>query len=156
MVHADHRHAALGDRVAQVPQPPRVRDVEDGSIREPRLPEHRIRHIELTTSGFIARNEPVFSRTFGLRVFLGQVVAAASWDRMYETPNDGTLSRLDFYRFHLTSNLLGGLSRHELGDAPSIGGRDGGTAPSVSVYVRDPDDNLVEFMCYGEPAVGAQ
>ena len=27
---------------------------------------------------------------------------------------------------------------------------------SVSVYVRDPDDNLVEFMCYGEPAVGEQ
>jgi len=88
-----------------------VSDVEDGSLREPRLPENRIRHIELTTSGFVARNAPVFSRTFGLRVFLGQIVASASWDRMYETPGDGTLARLDLYRFHLTSNLLGGLSR---------------------------------------------
>ena len=26
--------------------------------------------------------------------------------------------------------------------------------PGVSVYVRDPDDNLVEFICYDEPAVG--
>ncbi|MBI2394458.1 MAG: hypothetical protein HYV09_33115 [Deltaproteobacteria bacterium] len=89
----------------------KVRDVEDGSMREPRLPEHRVRHIELTTSGFSARNEAVFSRTFGLRVFLGQVVASASWDRMYETPEDGAIARLDFYRFHLTSNVLGGSSR---------------------------------------------
>ena len=42
------------------------------------------------------------------------------------------------------------------GPVNRIGGRDAGTAPSVSVYVRDPDDNLVEFMCYGEPAVGAK
>jgi hypothetical protein len=75
------------------------------------VPEHRVRHVEFTTSGFVARNEPIFSRTFGLRIFLGQVVAAASWERMYETPNDGSLARLDFYRFHLTSNLLGGFSR---------------------------------------------
>ncbi len=84
---------------------------EDGLLHEHRLPESRIRHVELTTSGFVAQNADVFSRTFGLRVFLGQVVAAASWDRMYETPNDGTLARLDFYRFHITSNLLGGSSR---------------------------------------------
>ena len=37
---------------------------EDGTLTEPRLPENRLRHIELTTSGFVARNEPVFSRTF--------------------------------------------------------------------------------------------
>ena len=42
------------------------------------------------------------------------------------------------------------------GPVDRIGGRAGGTAASVSVYVRDPDDNLVEFMCYDEPAVGAQ
>lgn len=28
------------------------------------------------------------------------------------------------------------------------------TANGVSVYVRDPDDNLVEFLCYDEPPVG--
>jgi catechol 2,3-dioxygenase-like lactoylglutathione lyase family enzyme len=42
------------------------------------------------------------------------------------------------------------------GPVDRIGGRDEGTATSVSVYVRDPDDNLVEFMCYGEPSVGEQ
>ena len=42
------------------------------------------------------------------------------------------------------------------GPVDRIGGRNGGTASSVSVYVRDPDDNLVEFMCYGEAAVGEQ
>jgi catechol 2,3-dioxygenase-like lactoylglutathione lyase family enzyme len=42
------------------------------------------------------------------------------------------------------------------GPVDRIGGRDAGTATSVSVYVRDPDDNLVEFMCYGEPSVGEQ
>ena len=41
------------------------------------------------------------------------------------------------------------------GPVDRVGGRGGGTIPSVSVYVRDPDDNLVEFMCYGEAAVGA-
>jgi catechol 2,3-dioxygenase-like lactoylglutathione lyase family enzyme len=40
------------------------------------------------------------------------------------------------------------------GPVDRVGGRAGGTAESVSVYLRDPDDNLVEFMCYGEPAVG--
>jgi catechol 2,3-dioxygenase-like lactoylglutathione lyase family enzyme len=34
------------------------------------------------------------------------------------------------------------------GPVGRIGGRGGGTAPSTSVYVRDPDHNLVEFMCY--------
>jgi catechol 2,3-dioxygenase-like lactoylglutathione lyase family enzyme len=42
------------------------------------------------------------------------------------------------------------------GPVDRIGGRDAGTGTSVSVYVRDPDDNLVEFMCYGEEAVGEQ
>jgi catechol 2,3-dioxygenase-like lactoylglutathione lyase family enzyme len=41
------------------------------------------------------------------------------------------------------------------GPVDRIGGRAAGTASSVSVYVRDPDDNLVEFMCYGEAPVGA-
>ncbi|MEI8001576.1 MAG: VOC family protein [Actinomycetes bacterium] len=34
------------------------------------------------------------------------------------------------------------------GPTPRKGGRDGGTAPGVSVYVRDPDDNLLEFISY--------
>ena len=35
------------------------------------------------------------------------------------------------------------------GPAGRIGGRAGGTGKGTSVYVRDPDDNLVEFICYG-------
>jgi catechol 2,3-dioxygenase-like lactoylglutathione lyase family enzyme len=34
------------------------------------------------------------------------------------------------------------------------GGRAGGSGTGVSVYVRDPDQNLVEFICYDEPPVG--
>jgi catechol 2,3-dioxygenase-like lactoylglutathione lyase family enzyme len=34
------------------------------------------------------------------------------------------------------------------GPVNRIGGRAGGTTPSVSVYIRDPDFNLVEFMIY--------
>jgi catechol 2,3-dioxygenase-like lactoylglutathione lyase family enzyme len=37
------------------------------------------------------------------------------------------------------------------GPVPRIGGRAGGTAGGVSVYVRDPDDNLLEFISY-DPA----
>jgi hypothetical protein len=29
-----------------------------------------------------------------------------------------------------------------------IGGRDGGRAKGISVYVRDPDSNLLEFIIY--------
>jgi hypothetical protein len=34
------------------------------------------------------------------------------------------------------------------GPVPRLGGRAGGTTPGVSVYARDPDDNLIEFMSY--------
>lgn len=40
------------------------------------------------------------------------------------------------------------------GPVDRTGGRGGGMARSVSVYVRDPDRNLLEFMCYGEAPVG--
>ena len=40
------------------------------------------------------------------------------------------------------------------GPVDRVGGRAGGTANGVSLYVRDPDDNLVEFLCYDEPPVG--
>jgi catechol 2,3-dioxygenase-like lactoylglutathione lyase family enzyme len=40
------------------------------------------------------------------------------------------------------------------GPVDRVGGRGAGTVTGVSVYVRDPDDNLVEFICYDEPAVG--
>jgi catechol 2,3-dioxygenase-like lactoylglutathione lyase family enzyme len=40
------------------------------------------------------------------------------------------------------------------GPVDRIGGGDGGRAAGVSVYVRDPDDNLVEFISYGESPVG--
>lgn len=39
------------------------------------------------------------------------------------------------------------------GPSNRIGGRAGGTGRGVSVYVRDPDQNLVEFLCYDEPPV---
>ncbi len=34
------------------------------------------------------------------------------------------------------------------GPVPRIGGRAGGTGQGVSVYVRDPDENLLEFISY--------
>lgn len=37
------------------------------------------------------------------------------------------------------------------GPVPRIGGRSGGTGQGVSVYARDPDDNLLEFISY-DPA----
>jgi catechol 2,3-dioxygenase-like lactoylglutathione lyase family enzyme len=40
------------------------------------------------------------------------------------------------------------------GPVDRVGGRAGGSGEGVSVYTRDPDDNLVEFICYDEPAVG--
>jgi catechol 2,3-dioxygenase-like lactoylglutathione lyase family enzyme len=40
------------------------------------------------------------------------------------------------------------------GPVDRVGGRGAGSANGVSVYLRDPDDNLVEFICYDEPAVG--
>ena len=40
------------------------------------------------------------------------------------------------------------------GPVDRVGGRAAGSGEGVSVYTRDPDDNLVEFICYDEPAVG--
>lgn len=34
------------------------------------------------------------------------------------------------------------------GPAPRKGGRKRGTVPSLSIYCRDPDENLLEFMTY--------
>ena len=34
------------------------------------------------------------------------------------------------------------------GPEPRAGGRGRGTAPSLSLYARDPDDNLLEWMIY--------
>jgi catechol 2,3-dioxygenase-like lactoylglutathione lyase family enzyme len=34
------------------------------------------------------------------------------------------------------------------GPVPRPGGRGRGTAPSLSFYARDPDDNLLEWMIY--------
>ena len=36
----------------------------------------------------------------------------------------------------------------ELGPVQRVGGRDGGHATGNSVYTRDPDNNLLEFMLY--------
>ena len=41
------------------------------------------------------------------------------------------------------------------GPVDRVGGRHGGTTQGVSVYVRDPDHNLVEFICYDEAPVSA-
>ena len=40
------------------------------------------------------------------------------------------------------------------GPVDRIGGRDRGSAPGVSYYAQDPDHNLIEFICYGEPPIG--
>ena len=83
----------------------------DGEEDWHHVPDAKIRHAEVTVGAFTARDENVFSRTLGLRIFLGKLAVSGSWDRMYETPGDGSLSRLDFYRFHLSSNALGGSAR---------------------------------------------
>jgi catechol 2,3-dioxygenase-like lactoylglutathione lyase family enzyme len=48
--------------------------------------------------------------------------------------------------------LLAHLARANIpvlaGPAPRRGGRQGGTQRGQSLYLRDPDDNLLEFMCY--------
>lgn len=38
----------------------------------------------------------------------------------------------------------------EEGPVERVGGRDGGRARGTSVYVRDPDGNLLEFIVYGK------
>jgi catechol 2,3-dioxygenase-like lactoylglutathione lyase family enzyme len=40
----------------------------------------------------------------------------------------------------------------EIGPVRRVGGRDAGFAVGVSVYTRDPDDNLLEFIVYGPAA----
>jgi catechol 2,3-dioxygenase-like lactoylglutathione lyase family enzyme len=40
------------------------------------------------------------------------------------------------------------------GPVDRVGGRGTGSGHGVSVYLRDPDDNLVEFICYDEAPVG--
>jgi len=47
------------------------------------------------------------------------------------------------------SDLLAGAGIDVIeGPVGRIGGRAGGTGTGTSVYVRDPDDNLIEFICY--------
>ena len=48
----------------------------------------------------------------------------------------------------------GGVSPIE-GPVPRIGGRAGGTTVGISVYVRDPDHNLLEFISYDPADVAA-
>jgi catechol 2,3-dioxygenase-like lactoylglutathione lyase family enzyme len=52
----------------------------------------------------------------------------------------GVAALLDLLRFNSTPVLSGPVRR--------VGGHAGGTALGVSVYVRDPDDNLLEFISY--------
>ena len=40
----------------------------------------------------------------------------------------------------------------ECGPVWRVGGRSGGLAKGTSVYTRDPDDNLLEFIVYGPDA----
>lgn len=40
----------------------------------------------------------------------------------------------------------------ELGPVPRVGGRNGGRDQGTSIYTRDPDRNLLEFIVYGEGA----
>jgi catechol 2,3-dioxygenase-like lactoylglutathione lyase family enzyme len=54
----------------------------------------------------------------------------------------GTLSELK-------ERLLQAGAILEEGPVKRIGGRDGGRAEGTSLYTRDPDDNLLEFIVYG-------
>jgi catechol 2,3-dioxygenase-like lactoylglutathione lyase family enzyme len=40
----------------------------------------------------------------------------------------------------------------EEGPVERVGGRDNGQAKGMSIYVRDPDANLLEFIVYAQPA----
>ena len=48
----------------------------------------------------------------------------------------------------LIDRLAEGGTPHKLGPAPRIGGREGGYARGVSVYVFDPDGKWLEFISY--------
>ncbi|MCY4511023.1 MAG: hypothetical protein OXG35_29280 [Acidobacteria bacterium] len=54
---------------------------------------------------------------------------------------DGTVATL-----HATLERAGAVVIE--GPVPRTGGRDGGTAGGTSHYIRDPDDNLLEFIIY--------
>ena len=54
---------------------------------------------------------------------------------------DGTVAAL-----HATLERAGAVVIE--GPVPRTGGRDGGTAGGTSHYIRDPDDNLLEFIIY--------
>ena len=54
---------------------------------------------------------------------------------------DGTVAAL-----HATLERAGAVVIE--GPVPRTGGRDGGTADGTSHYIRDPDDNLLEFIIY--------
>jgi catechol 2,3-dioxygenase-like lactoylglutathione lyase family enzyme len=43
-------------------------------------------------------------------------------------------------------------ARIEVGPVERVGGRDNGRAVGASIYTRDPDDNLLEFIVYGGAA----
>ena len=49
---------------------------------------------------------------------------------------------------HLLAVLAGAGVAVLEGPVPRLGGRSNGTVGGVSVYVRDPDDNLLEFISY--------
>jgi catechol 2,3-dioxygenase-like lactoylglutathione lyase family enzyme len=48
----------------------------------------------------------------------------------------------------LTARLAEAGAPVEVGPVPRQGGRNGGTAVGTSIYTRDPDQNLLEFMVY--------
>ena len=51
-------------------------------------------------------------------------------------------------RAELEERLRAGGARVEEGPVERVGGRDGGRAKGTSIYTRDPDDNLLEFIVY--------
>lgn len=86
--------------------PPRA----PGQPPEYRLPEQHLRHFEVHVGGFVAKNADVFARTFGLRSHFGPLIVGGTWDRLYETPEPGSLARLDLVRIHATSALTADLT----------------------------------------------
>jgi catechol 2,3-dioxygenase-like lactoylglutathione lyase family enzyme len=103
-----------------------------------------------------AGRRPVFSVCFGdHKINVHQPGFVANLRGPTATPGCGDLCFTWSGGLAALGALLANLGVDTVGGpVDRVGGRAGGTAEGVSVYVRDPDANLVEFICYDEPPVG--
>ena len=52
------------------------------------------------------------------------------------------------YQYELLSTINAAGAEVELGPVPRVGGMNGGSTEGTSIYTRDPDNNLIEFIIY--------